>query len=521
MTGNDLVDSQLPLKFRTPVPRSPVCTLTLDAKAAAAFDKAVSRRWWFELFIDDLPAWGFVGPPGPAAGGGSAAAPSVFTHQAYTVSVNGDRIVGVALKTEAPAAIREGAPLAFTYSVEWVESPVPFARRFDSYLDAEFFEAPVRLFSIFNAALMVLVLVGLTAGVLVKTLRADFRRYDGGGDDLDALERDAAGGGFPSLAEESGWKAVHGDVFRTPRRADALSALTGVGAQLGAAAGVTVVGAGAGDLFTDRGAVTSVAIAAYALTAALGGFVSGSHYARHGGRRWVRCALLTAGAFPAVAGAIGLCLNALAWAYGSQAAVSFAAAASVGAVWLLCATPLALLGTVLGRRLAGTPDAPCRVKRVPSPIPPPPAWYLAPPALAVGAGALPFGAIFMEAFFLLSAIFSHKVYYVYGTLALVLALLTAVTTCVAVVATYLSLQAENHAWQWLSFGTGASVGGWVFLYAAFYFVTKTRMSGLFQTAFFFGHTAILCLGLGAAMGAVAHLAAGAFVKKIYRGVKCD
>lgn len=128
----------------------------------------------------------------------------------------------------------------------------------------------------------------------------------------------------------------------------------------------------------------------------------------------------------------------------------------------------------------------------------------------------------METFFLFSALWSYRVYYVYGTLALVLAILTIVTACVSVVATYALLNAaEDWRWPWFSFGTGASVGGWVFAYAGHYFVTKTRMSGLFQTAFFFGHSAMLCLGLAGAMGAVGHLAASAFVRRIYRGVKCD
>jgi transmembrane 9 superfamily member 3 len=373
---------------------------------------AVSRRYWYELFVDDLPVWGFVGPPPSPANENDP--PRVFTHQAFTIAVNGPHVVGVNLTTEAPSPVLPGASLAFTYSVDWVESAVPYARRFDTYLDSAFFEHKVHAFSLLNSTLLVVVLLGLTAGVLVKTLRADFRRYEGigggkggGPDDLEALDRDLAAGGA-GLLEETGWKAVHGDVFRTPPSLALLSAAAGTGAQLAALAGLTVAAAAAGELFTDRGAVTSVAIAAYALTAALGGYVSGSHYSAHGGRRWVRVALFTACLFPGVVGCIGLILNAIAIAYRSLAAVSFLAAAAVGAVWLLCAAPLSLLGTLVGRRLGGAPDAPCRVKRVPSPIPAAP-WFLTRPALIIGAGALPFGAIFIEIFFLFSALWSYKV----------------------------------------------------------------------------------------------------------------
>ncbi len=46
-------------------------------------------------------------------------------------------------------------------------------------------------------------------------------RYTRDEDDVEALERDAT--------EESGWKLVHGDVFRPPRHPELLSALVGTG----------------------------------------------------------------------------------------------------------------------------------------------------------------------------------------------------------------------------------------------------------------------------------------------------
>ncbi len=38
-------------------------------------------------------------------------------------------------------------------------------------------------------------------------------------------------------------------------------------------------------------------------------------------------------------------------------------------LWSCISVPLCLLGTVVGRNWAGLPDNPCRVKRIPSPIP--------------------------------------------------------------------------------------------------------------------------------------------------------
>lgn len=60
--------------------------------------------------------------------------------------------------------------------------------------------------------------------ILLRTLRADYARYTRDDDDLEALERD--------VSEESGWKLVHGDVFRPPRHLEVLAALIGTGVQL-------------------------------------------------------------------------------------------------------------------------------------------------------------------------------------------------------------------------------------------------------------------------------------------------
>ena len=46
-------------------------------------------------------------------------------------------------------------------------------------------------------------------------------RYTRDEDDLESLDKD--------MSEESGWKLVHGDVFRPPRQLEVLTALIGTG----------------------------------------------------------------------------------------------------------------------------------------------------------------------------------------------------------------------------------------------------------------------------------------------------
>jgi transmembrane 9 superfamily protein 3 len=72
--------------------------------------------------------------------------------------------------------------------------------------------------------MMVIFLCGLVALILLRTLRQDFARYSKE-DDLDVE-------GMQGIGEDSGWKQVHGDVFRAPNVLILFSAVYGTGWQL-------------------------------------------------------------------------------------------------------------------------------------------------------------------------------------------------------------------------------------------------------------------------------------------------
>lgn len=157
-----------------------------------------------------------------------------------------------------------------------------------------------------------------------------------------------------------------------------------------------------------------------------------------------------------------------------------------------------------------------------------------------------------------------QVYYVYGFMLLVFIILIIVTVCVTIVGTYFLLNAENYHWRWTSFFSAASTALYVYLYAIYYYHVKTKMSGFFQTSFYFGYTMMFCLGLGilcgklyksntvfgecllfsfpskrhpyrglkiwlnlffldffGTPGAVGYLGSNLFVRRIYRNIKCD
>ncbi|KAK6115509.1 hypothetical protein DH2020_007778 [Rehmannia glutinosa] len=477
--GNELIDSQIEIKFKRDVEKTTICEIELDAPKAKQFKDAIDNSYWFEFFM------GFVGEVLPDRNRDNKHV--LWTHKNLVINYNGNQIIHVNLTQENPKPLEEGRVLDMTYSVKWVPTNITFARRFDVYLDYPFFEHQIHWFSVFNSFMMVIFLTGLVSMILMRTLRNDYAKYAREDDDLETLERD--------VSEESGWKLVHGDVFRPPQNLALLSAVVGTGAQLATLVLLVIILAIVGMLYIGRGAIVTTFIICYAFTSFIAGYVSGGMYSRNGGKKWIKSMILTASLFPFLCFGIGFILNTVAIFYGSLAAIPFGTMVVVFVIWGFISFPLALLGTVVGRNWSGMPNNPCRVKTIPRPIPEK-KWYLTPSIISLMGGLLPFGSIFIEMYFVFTSFWNYKVYYVYGFMLLVFVILIIVTVCVTIVGTYFLLNAENYHWQWTSFFSAASTALYVYFYSIYYYHVKTKMSGFFQTSFYFGYTMMFCLGLG-------------------------
>lgn len=99
---------------------------------------------------------------------------------------------------------------------------------------------------------------------------------------------------FCSLQEEFGWKLVHGDVFRPPRKGMLLSVLLGSGVQVFCMTLVTLAFACLGFLSpANRGALMTCAMVLYVLLSTHAGYVSARVYKSFGGEKWKSNVLLT------------------------------------------------------------------------------------------------------------------------------------------------------------------------------------------------------------------------------------
>jgi len=516
-------------------------TKPLTAAESLKFENAVEHQYFYQMYLDDLPVWGMVGEMMPLNKNDAKLVPFVYQDRHMSISYNGDRIVKVDLASDSAslAQVKEGVTLTFRLSITWSKTDEHFHSRFDRYLDHAFFKHQIHWFSVFNSFMMVLFLTGLVSLIFLRTLRRDYARYSSSSSSaaMEAAEEGDEKGHLISnvnVPEDSGWKQVHGDVFRAPLNLPLFASILGTGCQLIVLALSVILFALAGplhgDAYEERGEILHASLVSYALSSIIAGYASGSFFMKYTrsatkkskmpSQAWQGVMVLTVLLLPTLLTVVLSVLNALSIYYQTLYIIPFFTICKLFFLWIFTSVPLSIFGTLLGRH-AFRKDFPCRVNSIPRPIPEETSWYGQPIYLIPLSGILPFGSIFIELYYILTSLWNYKYYHVYGFLFGMYTILGIVVSMTSIISTYFCLNAENYHWQWNAFFSGASASIYVLLYGIYYFWFKTTMYGLLQTCFYFGYMILISISLGCLTGTIGFISSAKFVETIFRNVKVD
>jgi transmembrane 9 superfamily protein 2/4 len=402
---------------------------------------------------------------------------------------------------DEPQTIDEaGTEVVFTYDVVWRKSDVPWAHRWDLYLQSSR-DDDIHVFSIMNSLMIVLFMTGMIAMILVRNLYRDIARYN------EETSEESA--------EESGWKLVHGDVFRPPSGFFGpmfLSVFVGGGMQVFAMALALLIFAVAGFLSpANQGSLVAAFVLLFVFMGSFAGYTSARLYKMFKGKAWKRNTFLTAFCFSGGLLLTVAIINVALASSKSSLTIPFTSVLLLVGLWLGVCAPLVAVGAYFGFK-AEEIKHPVRVNNIPRQIPGQP-WYLHPiPSVLVG-GILPFGAIFIELYFIMSAVWLAQVYAVFGFLFVVL-LITAVTCAeISIVMTYFQLCSEDYNWWWRSFLTPGSSALYLFAYACIYFYSKLEITGGVSTFLYFGYMAMIAWCFFLLTGSIGFLSSLAFTNR--------
>ncbi|KAL6215987.1 hypothetical protein ACLB2K_015413 [Fragaria x ananassa] len=559
LRGDRIENSPYVFKMREPQMCNIVCRFTPDAKTVKQFKEKIDDEYRVNMILDNLPLvfpiprpdqesptvyqLGFhVGLKGHYAGSKEEKY-FIHNHLAFTVKFHRDmqtetaRIVGFEVKpfsvkheyegkwndaktrlttcdphskhtvvnSNSPQEVAEKQEIVFTYDVEFQESDVKWASRWDAYLLMS--DDQIHWFSIVNSLMIVLFLSGMVAMIMLRTLYRDISKYN----ELETQEE---------AQEETGWKLVHGDVFRAPSNSDLLCVYVGTGVQFFGMILVTMIFAVLGFLSpSNRGGLMTAMLLLYVFMGLFAGYASARLYKMFKGTEWKKIAFRTAVLFPAGVSAIFIVLNTLIWGQKSSGAVPFGTMFALVFLWFGISVPLVFVGGYVGFKKPALED-PVKTNKIPRQIPEQ-AWYMNPVFSILIGGILPFGAVFIELFFILTSIWLNQFYYIFGFLFLVFIILIVTCAEITIVLCYFQLCSEDYLWWWRSYLTSGSSALYLFLYATFYFFTKLEISKLVSAMLYFGYMLIASYAFFVVTGTIGFYACFWFTRLIYSSVKID
>ncbi|CAJ1972416.1 unnamed protein product [Sphenostylis stenocarpa] len=558
LRGDRIENSRYVFKMREPQMCNIVCKLKLDAKTAKEFKEKIDDEYRVNMILDNLPLvvpikrvepdstvyqLGFhVGLKGQYTGSKEEKY-FIHNHLAFTVKYHRDtltesaRIVGFEVKpfsvkhefegnwdekatrlttcdphakhtvvnSNTPQEVEENKEIIFTYDVEFQESDVKWASRWDAYLLMS--DDQIHWFSIVNSLMIVLFLSGMVAMIMLRTLYRDISKYN----ELETQEE---------AQEETGWKLVHGDVFRPPNNPDLLCVYVGTGVQFFGMILVTMMFAVLGFLSpSNRGGLMTAMLLLWVFMGIFAGYASARLYKMFKGAEWKKIALKTAIMFPAIVSGIFFVLNALIWGQKSSGAVPFGTMFALIFLWFGISVPLVFVGAYVGFKKPAI-ENPVKTNKIPRQIPEQ-AWYMNPIFSILIGGILPFGAVFIELFFILTSIWLNQFYYIFGFLFLVFVILIVTCAEITIVLCYFQLCSEDYLWWWRSYLTSGSSALYLFLYATFYFFTKLEITKLVSGLLYFGYMLIASYAFFVVTGSIGFYACFWFTRLIYSSVKID
>ncbi|KAA8535358.1 hypothetical protein F0562_030361 [Nyssa sinensis] len=491
LRGDRIENSPYVFKMREAQMCNIVCRITLNAKTAKEFKEKIDDEYRVNMILDNLPLvvpirrqdqessivyqHGFhVGLKGQYAGSKEEKY-FIQNHLTFTVKFHKDtqtdssRIVGFEVKpfsvrheyegdwkndktrlttcdphakrtvtsSESPQEVEDKKEIIFTYDVEFQESDVKWAYRWDTYLLMA--DDQIHWFSIVNSLMIVLFLSGMVAMIMLRTLYRDISKYN----QLETQEE---------AQEETGWKLVHGDVFRPPTNSDLLCVYVGTGVQFFGMILVTMIFAVLGFLSpSNRGGLMMAMLLLWVFMGLFAGYFSARLYKMFKGTEWKKITLRTAFTFPATVFAIFFVLNALIWGEKSSGAVPFGTMFALVFLWFGISVPLVFVGSYVGFKKPAIED-PVKTNKIPRQIPEQ-AWYMNPAFSILIGGILPFGAVFIELFFILTSIWLQQFYYIFGFLFIVFVILIVTCAEITIVLCYFQLCSEDYLWWWRSYLT--------------------------------------------------------------------
>lgn len=184
LNGDRLMSSVYELKFGEDKTDVVLCHKRLTSSEIARFRDTIAQDFYFQMYYDDLPLWGFIGKvEGDYSGQVEKHTKYyLFSHLKFDVLYNADRVIGINSFSDPNylVDISENTEIdvQFTYSVSWNLTSERSETRMNKYSLASLHPISKRIhfFSFLNSITVVVLLIGLLSFLFMRHLKNELRR---------------------------------------------------------------------------------------------------------------------------------------------------------------------------------------------------------------------------------------------------------------------------------------------------------------------------------------------------------
>ncbi|KAI5640698.1 endomembrane protein 70 domain-containing protein [Phthorimaea operculella] len=442
--------------------------------------------------------------------------PNTFAHNPLRPDCSSDR--WSPLDIPSSLSSDDDFQITYTYSVRFIKNnTVKWSSRWDNILDSMPPKAKIDVIPIHINLMVALFLSGALAIILSWILCRNIMTKTS---NIYTVCNQMENG--KKRQEESGWKLLHGDVFRPPRCGMMLAAFAGFGSQVFGTTLVTLAFAcfGSYSLIDRGGTLMTCAVVVWVLLSSLAGFVSARIYKNFGNERQRTSILLTSMLCPGVVFSVFFSINIVMWYMQSSAAVPVLTLLYLVGLWFGLCVPLTFLGAYFGFK-DQVIEHPVKTNDIPRSIPEQSVCSCTHPVTSIVLGGiLPFASIYVQLYLVLNSLWSNETYFItynYMSEFLFLAFVILVITCseTTILLCYFHLCAEDYNWWWRAFLSAGSTSFYFFGFCCYYFITYLNIEDSASICIFFGYTIILTLLCFVLTGAIGFMACFWFVRKTY------
>ncbi|KAI7725927.1 hypothetical protein M8C21_031053 [Ambrosia artemisiifolia] len=269
LNGNRLVLTPYKIEFLVDKHFELLCKKTLSETDVSKFRHVIQKNYRVQLNHEDMPIWAYVGQVNMDHRDKTIKTEYfLYNHYDFEFVHHNGTVVDIFLQVDPSYMVNVSddcvADVEFTYSVRWFDTDRTYYEEMEKYTN--YSSVPqdnyILGYSIANSSFTVLIFIICLLIFYIRVLRKDISRYA-----CDVEEAEMAGN-----QGETGWKKIHGDVFRFPKHKSLFAAALGSGTQL-LVLMVAILVLGVTDLFhLHRPGVFVYALAiVYALTSAISG----------------------------------------------------------------------------------------------------------------------------------------------------------------------------------------------------------------------------------------------------------